>query len=164
MSQSKPRAKPDVVSYGYLIRYVITYYFFISRTFFSNITPPVRPYLYPSRIFCFIVSRLFLLHQFSYSFLLHYLTFLSCFAESKKPRSALTVFHQMRKRRIAPNGYTYMGVLKALSHMRDGLSAVQVIGEMREKGVVPDKKHYAMAMFACVTSNQCGLAESIFAM
>ena len=90
--------------------------------------------------------------------------FLSCFAESKKPRSALTVFHQMRKRRIAPNGYTYMGVLKALSHMRDGLSAVQVIGEMREKGVVPDKKHYAMAMFACVTSNQCGLAESIFAM
>ena len=35
---------------------------------------------------------------------------------------------------------------------------------MREKGVVPDKKHYAMAMFACVTSNQCGLAESIFAM
>ena len=89
---------------------------------------------------------------------------LSCFAESKKPRSALTVFHQMRKRRIAPNGYTYMGVLKALSHMRDGLSAVQVIGEMREKGVVPDKKHYAMAMFACVTSNQCGLAESIFAM
>ena len=32
----------------------------------------------------------------------------------------------MRKRRIAPNGFTYMGVLKALSHMRDGLSAVQV--------------------------------------
>eukprot|EP00596_Hydrurales_sp_CCMP1899_P000225 CAMPEP_0119036792 /NCGR_PEP_ID=MMETSP1177-20130426/4743_1 /TAXON_ID=2985 /ORGANISM="Ochromonas sp, Strain CCMP1899" /LENGTH=1022 /DNA_ID=CAMNT_0006997161 /DNA_START=227 /DNA_END=3295 /DNA_ORIENTATION=- len=107
MSQSKPRAKPDVVSYGYLI---------------------------------------------------------SCFAESKKPRSALTVYHQMRKRRIAPNGYTYMGVLKALSHMRDGLSAVQVIGEMREKGVIPDRKHYAMAMFACVTSNQCGLAESVFAM
>ena len=51
---------------------------------------------------------------------------ITCFAESKKPRSALTVFHQMRKRGIAPNGYTYMGVLKALSHMRDGISAVQV--------------------------------------
>jgi pentatricopeptide repeat protein len=35
---------------------------------------------------------------------------------------------------------------------------------MREKGVIPDRKHYAMAMFACVTSNQCGLAESVFAM
>ena len=33
---------------------------------------------------------------------------------------------QMRKRKIAPNAYTYMGVLKALSHMRDGISAVQV--------------------------------------
>ena len=32
----------------------------------------------------------------------------------------------MRKRKIAPNAYTYMGVLKALSHMRDGISAVQV--------------------------------------
>ena len=60
----------------------------------------------------------------------------------------------MRKRKIAPNAYTYMGVLKALSHMRDGISAVQVIGEMREKGVTPDKRHYAMAMFACVTAGQ----------
>jgi pentatricopeptide repeat protein len=69
MSLAKPRAKPDAVSYGYLI---------------------------------------------------------TCFADSKKPRSALTIFHQMRKRKIAPNGYTYMGVLKALAHMRDGISAVQV--------------------------------------
>ena len=130
---------------------------------------------YITPIFSFLFSPL-ILSSFAwsctlFSYLVNFLIFLSlhqtsnsCFAESKKPRSALTVFHQMRKRRIAPNGYTYMGVLKALSHMRDGLSAVQVIGEMREKGVVPDKKHYAMAMFACVTSNQCGLAESIFAM
>ena len=116
-------------------------------------------------ILCSITISSSLLYHFPPLFLLLSSSLpLSCFAESKKPRSALTVFHQMRKRRIAPNGYTYMGVLKALSHMRDGLSAVQVIGEMREKGVVPDKKHYAMAMFACVTSNQCALAESIFAM
>ena len=88
---------------------------------------------------------------------------IACFAESKKPRSALAIFHQMRKRRVEPNAYTYMGVLKALSHMRDGLSAVQVIGEMRDKGVIPGNRHYAMAMFACVTANQCNLAESVFA-
>jgi len=105
MSSAKPRAKPDAVSYGYLI---------------------------------------------------------SCFAESKKPRSALTVFHQMRKRRIMPNAYTYMGVLKALSHMRDGLSAVQVITEMQDKGIVPDKRHYAMAMFACVTSNQVSFVRNAY--
>ena len=119
-----------------------------------------------SSLLCIVTFIILFSSLFSLSHLLHHISHHSnsCFAESKKPRSALTVFHQMRKRRIAPNGYTYMGVLKALSHMRDGLSAVQVIGEMREKGVVPDKKHYAMAMFACVTSNQCGLAESIFAM
>ena len=88
---------------------------------------------------------------------------ISCFSESKKPRSALAIFYQMRKRRVEPNAYTYMGVLKALSHMRDGMSAVQVIGEMRDKGVTPDNRHYAMAMFACVTANQCSLAESVFA-
>ena len=33
---------------------------------------------------------------------------------------------------------------------------------MREKNILPDKRHYAMAMFACVTSNQCSLAESVF--
>ena len=27
---------------------------------------------------------------------------------------------------------------------------------MREKGVTPDKRHYAMAMFACVTAGQVG--------
>jgi pentatricopeptide repeat protein len=69
----------------------------------------------------------------------------------------------MRKRHIAANAYTYMGVLKALSHMRDGLSAVQVIGEMRSKGIMPDERHYCMAMFACVAANQCSLAESVFA-
>lgn len=49
-----------------------------------------------------------------------------CFAHSKKPRSALRAFEQMRAQHIAPNGYTYMGVLRALAHMRDAFSAVQV--------------------------------------
>ena len=80
------------------------------------------------------------------------------------------------------------GVLKALAHMRDGLSAVQVpyihtrihtyrcssyisvcmyvkvISEMHEVNIKPDKRHYAMAMFACVVSNQCALAESLMAL
>jgi hypothetical protein len=30
---------------------------------------------------------------------------------------------------------------------------------MREKGVIPDKRHYAMAMFACVTSGQVSKKE-----
>ena len=89
---------------------------------------------------------------------------ISCFADSKKPRSALSAFHQMRKQKMEPNLHTYMGVLKALAHMRDGLSAVQVIREMLDTGVNPDKKHYSMAMFACVISNQCSLAESIIAL
>ena len=48
--------------------------------------------------------------------------------------------------------------------MRDGLSAVQVITEMREQetNVQPDKRHFAMAMFTCITGNQCNLAESLF--
>ena len=87
---------------------------------------------------------------------------ISCFSESKKPRSSLAIFHQMRKRGIPADAYTYMGVLKALSLMRDGLSALQVISEMRDNGVKPDKRHYSMAMFACITANQCTLAESLY--
>lgn len=69
----------------------------------------------------------------------------------------------MRKRNIPANAYTYMGVLKSLALMRDGISAVQVITEMRdEKLVTPDKRHFAMAMFTCITGNQCYLAESLF--
>ena len=94
----------------------------------------------------------------SYAHLIH------CFAESRKPRSALSIYHQMLKRNIQPSSYTYMGILKALNHMRDGLSCVQVLGEMRERGITPSNKHYAMAMFACITSNQCVLAESVFNM
>ena len=94
----------------------------------------------------------------SYAHLIH------CFAESRKPRSALSIYHQMLKRNIQPSSYTYMGILKALSHMRDGISCVQVLGEMRDRGVTPTNKHYAMAMFACITSNQCILAESVFNM
>eukprot|EP01035_Chromulina_nebulosa_P021843 gene21843-28270_t len=83
---------------------------------------------------------------------------INCFADSKKPRSALSAFHQMRKQNIEPSMHTYMGVLKALAHMRDGLSA------MHEVNIKPDKRHYAMAMFACVVSNQCALAESLMAL
>ena len=68
----------------------------------------------------------------------------------------------MRRRGIKPNGYTYMGVLKALSHMRDGLSAAQVLTEMDEIGINPDKKHYSMAMFACIMSGHPALVESLF--
>eukprot|EP01038_Epipyxis_sp_PR26KG_P004286 gene4286-6073_t len=89
---------------------------------------------------------------------------IECFANSKKPRSTLAAYQQMTRNKIAPNGYAYMGVLKALVCMRDGFSAVQVIREMYEINVLPDKRHYSMAMFACVISNQPSLAESILAL
>ena len=89
---------------------------------------------------------------------------IDCFALSKKPRSALATFDQMRKADIAPNGYTYMGVLKALSHLRDGFSSSQVLREMYEVGVVPDRRHFAMAMFTAVMANQCSLAESFISL
>merc|ERR1711871_1716212 len=107
MSKSKPKIKPDIISYGHIF---------------------------------------------------------SCFADAKKPKSALEIYHQMKSRKIKPDGYIYMGVLKALSAMRDGLSAVQVITEMREAGVVPDGKHISMAMFACVISDANNLAESLLAL
>ena len=34
---------------------------------------------------------------------------INCFADSKKPRSALSAFHQMRKQNIEPSMHTYMG-------------------------------------------------------
>lgn len=89
-----------------------------------------------------------------------YLT--NCFAESRKPKSALLIFQQMRKRGIPPNAYTYMGVLKSLAHMRDGFAAYQVISEMPTVGVTPDKRHFSQAMFACITGNQPVLAERLF--
>ena len=85
-------------------------------------------------------------------------------AGSKKPRVALKLFHQMRRRNYAANAYAYMGVLKALACMRDGLNAVQVITEMRELGVLPGLRHYAMAMFACIIAKQNVLAESLFSL
>lgn len=119
---------------------------------------------------------------------------IECFANSRKSRSAISAFAQMRKRNIRPNGtshccgcclhviavyyrcqylndvdvdidvaagYTYMGVLKALTSMRDGLSSAQVIREMYDEGVQPDERHFSMAMFACVIANQCSVAESL---
>lgn len=94
--------------------------------------------------------------ELSYGYLIN------CFADAKKPNSALAAFRQMRNTRMRGNAYTYMGVLKAFFHLRDGISSVQVLSEMREKGVVPDKRHCSMAMFTCVVSDQFSLAESIF--
>jgi pentatricopeptide repeat protein len=105
MSQTKPRALPNLVSYGHLI---------------------------------------------------------NCFASSKKPRSALKVFFQMRRRGLKPNSLHYMGVLKALGHMRDGISASQVIDEMEDTGISPDKRHFSMAMFAAIMSRQPHLVENLF--
>lgn len=86
---------------------------------------------------------------------------ITCFADSKKPRSALSAFNQMKKQKIPPNSFMYMGVLKALTAMRDGISTMQVIREMYQNDCPPDKRHYAMAMFCCVVANQCSLAEKI---
>jgi pentatricopeptide repeat protein len=108
MARSKPRLRPDAVTYGYLI---------------------------------------------------------SCFAESRKPRSALKAFYQMCARGFKPDGYAYMGVLKALYHMRDGFTAAQVLVDMRKSGMTaPDKRHYSMAMFSCVVSGQNEIAESLYKM
>lgn len=63
---------------------------------------------------------------------------------------------------MPPNAYTYMGVLKALLHLRDGISSMQVLAEMKERGVKPDNRHCSMAMFTCVASDMCQLAETIF--
>lgn len=86
---------------------------------------------------------------------------ITCFSNAKKPKSALGIYYQMKYRNIAANGYIYMGVLKALLHMRDGVSAVQVILEMEENNVTPDKRHISMAMFACVLSGVNNFAESL---
>lgn len=89
---------------------------------------------------------------------------ITCYSEAKKPKNALSVYGQMKQQGIATNGYVYMGVLKSLATMRDGLSAVQVITEMRENGIQPDKRHISMAMFACVISDVNNLAESLLAL
>ena len=85
-------------------------------------------------------------------------------AETKRPKVALKLFHQMRRQKIESNAQTYMGVLKALAVARDGVNAVQVIAEMREKGVEPSLRHYAAALFACALSNQNMLASSLFSL
>jgi pentatricopeptide repeat protein len=56
----------------------------------------------------------------SYAHVIH------CFADSRKPRSALAAFQQMRQQGVAPSCSVYMGVLKALVHLRDGFKAAQV--------------------------------------
>jgi pentatricopeptide repeat protein len=60
------------------------------------------------------------LDAISYAHVIH------CFADSRKPRSALAAFRQMRLQGVAPTCSVYMGVLKALVHLRDGFEAAQV--------------------------------------
>lgn len=86
-----------------------------------------------------------------------------CYASGRKPRGALSVFNLMRKRGVQPNEFAYMGVLKSLALLRDGVSAVQVMSEMMENGIRVDKNHYSMAIFACLMSNENALAESLLA-
>ena len=94
----------------------------------------------------------------SYGHLIH------CFTEAKKPRSALSIYNQMLQRRMVPNSYHYMGLIKALTLLQDGLSCVQVIVEMQEKEIEPSRKHFGMTMFACITADQCDLALKVFDM
>ena len=107
MSKSRPKVRPDIISYGHII---------------------------------------------------------ACFSDAKKPKSALEIYHQVIRRNLTPDAYIYMGVLKALAAMRDGISAVQVITEMQEKTINPDSRHVSMAMFACVISGNNNLAESLLAL
>lgn len=94
--------------------------------------------------------------RMTYSYLLR------CFADAKKPKSALTIFHKMVKRGIVPSAHNYMAILKALVRLNDGITAVQVLVDMRDRQIRPDKRHFAMAMFACLTSAQSSLAETLF--
>ena len=57
---------------------------------------------------------------------LSYSYIIQCCANAKKPHDALRYYEQMRDKHIAPNSHAYMGVLKALTDLRDGYSAVQV--------------------------------------
>lgn len=53
-------------------------------------------------------------------------------------------------------------IFQALTGLRDGVSSVQVLTEMRDRGLEPDERHISMAMFTCVKSDMPELAESIF--
>jgi pentatricopeptide repeat protein len=96
--------------------------------------------------------------------LISYSHMIRCFAEAKKPKTALLIYHQMCRRGILPNGYVYMSVLKALVGLRDGYSAYQIIQEMRARRLeeMPDLRHYSMAIFAAVVSNRCGIADELY--
>lgn len=88
-----------------------------------------------------------------------------CFAEAKKPKTALSIYSQMCRRGISPNAFVYMSVLKALVGLRDGYSAYQIIQEMRQRkdgNSAPDMRHYSMAIFAAVVSNRCAVAEELY--
>jgi pentatricopeptide repeat protein len=98
------------------------------------------------------------MNAMSYSYII------SCFANARKPRSALKTFHIMRKQGILANEHTYMSVLRALASMQDGFTALQVLSEMAESSTPPNSQHYAAAIQACVRGRQPSLAESIVAL
>eukprot|EP01042_Synura_sphagnicola_P000636 gene636-700_t len=75
---------------------------------------------------------------------------------------ALRLYQMMVIKGVRGNLFTYMYVIKCFFNLRDGISAVQVLLDMKEKGVKPGREHFTMAMFACVTSGQSALAESVF--
>lgn len=96
----------------------------------TNVTPKVThpSPLPPSTLIAVIVMGQVRPDLTSYGFII------KCFAEAKKPRSALMTFHQMRRRGLQANSFIYMSVLKALWTLRDGFSASQIIKEMQELG------------------------------
>jgi hypothetical protein len=65
--------------------------------------------------------------------------------------------------RLRPNASIYLGILRSLSQLCNGMSAVQVLTEMRDyAGILPKPEHYATAMLACIKGGQFILADSIF--
>ena len=83
-------------------------------------------------------------------------------SETNKPKVALNVFDDMKKRGINANKHCYMGALKAMRILCDAGGTVQMLVEMNENGLYPELPHYTVAMFACITGNQYSLVETIF--
>lgn len=83
-------------------------------------------------------------------------------AEINKPKVALNVLDDMKRRGILANKHCYMGALKAMRILCDAGGTVQTLVEMNENGLYPELPHYTVAMFACITGNQYTLVETIF--
>jgi len=83
-------------------------------------------------------------------------------AETKRPRVALNVFNEFKKKGLTANKHCYMGALKAMRSLRDAGGTVQMLVEMNEKKLYPEIPHYTVAMFACIAGNQYSFVETIF--